>query len=199
MSNLYQELGGEAAIDATVDEFYKRILADSVLAPFFVKTDMAKQKRMQKLFMNHVFGGKEYNGKGMKAAHKHLKLTDDHFNRVAKHLSDSLLFLGVKQSLVDQVLATVETTRDDVLGRDPPKKDQTQTLVAVGAFAAIVALGELPTEIWIKIVSLLDGTSLQRVSQVCLKWHCITSDERLWEQLCIENGFTMAAPLIQDL
>ncbi|KAJ3306891.1 hypothetical protein HDV03_003928 [Kappamyces sp. JEL0829] len=92
-----------------------RSSAGTVLA----KSDMTKQKRMQKSFMNHVFGGKEYNGKGMKAAHKHLKLTDEHFNRVATHLSESLLFLGVESGLVDQVMAVVATTKNDVLGRDP--------------------------------------------------------------------------------
>ncbi|KAJ3347079.1 hypothetical protein HDU91_006862 [Kappamyces sp. JEL0680] len=119
MTNLYEQIGGEAAVDATVEEFYKRVLADPLLAPFFAKSDMTKQKRMQKSFMNHVFGGKEYNGKGMKAAHKHLKLTDEHFNRVATHLSESLLFLGVESGLVDQVMAVVATTKNDVLGRDP--------------------------------------------------------------------------------
>jgi hemoglobin len=113
---LYELIGGEAAIDATVEEFYKRVLADDFLSPFFKNLNMNRQINMQKKFLNHVFGQKPYEGKNMRKAHAHLHLTDDHFNIVAKHLSDAMLHLGVKQELVDQVLAVAETTRADVLG-----------------------------------------------------------------------------------
>jgi hemoglobin len=116
--SLYEKLGGEPAIDATVEKFYQLVLADTLLAPFFAKTDMVKQRRMQKSFLNHVLGNKPFAGKTMKAAHKGLGLTDEHFNHVAKHLVDTMLSLGVAQNLVDEVLAIAETTRNDVLGRD---------------------------------------------------------------------------------
>lgn len=117
---LYEQIGGEAAIEATVEEFYKRVTQDPLLSPFFKHLNMTRQIDMQKKFLNHVFGGHTYEGKNMRKAHAHLHLTDEHFNRVAKHLSDAMLYLGVKQNLVDQVLAVAETTRDDVLGRSPP-------------------------------------------------------------------------------
>ena len=57
MEDIYAAIGGEAAINATVEEFYKRVLADPLLAPFFAKTNMKRQHEMQKKFLNHVFGG----------------------------------------------------------------------------------------------------------------------------------------------
>jgi hemoglobin len=115
--SFYQKLGGDAAIDATVEEFYTRVLKDPLLEPFFVNIPMERQRGMQKSFLKHVFGGREYNGKSMRTAHKKLHLTDEHFDRVAKHLSDSLLFLGVAPELVLHVLEVAETTRNDVLGK----------------------------------------------------------------------------------
>ena len=113
---LYEQLGGEPAIDATVDAFYKLVLVDPLLAPFFVNTDMKKQHRMQKQFLNHVFGGKPYNGQNMRKAHAKLHLKEEHFNRVAQLLEQAMLSLGVKKDLVDQVIAVAATTKNDVLG-----------------------------------------------------------------------------------
>ena len=116
MSNLYEQLGGEPAIDATVKVFYQLVLKDPLLAPFFAKTDMAAQHRMQASFLNHVLGHKEYNGKSMRAAHKHLRLEERHFNRVAELLAQAMLSLGVAQPLVDEVITLAATTKNDVLG-----------------------------------------------------------------------------------
>jgi hemoglobin len=113
---LYEKLGGEPAIDATVEAFYKLVLADPLLSPFFAKSDMKRQHKMQKQFLNHVFGGKPYNGKGMRAAHKNLGLKEEHFNRVASLLAQAMLSLGVKQDLVDEVMTVAATTKNDVLG-----------------------------------------------------------------------------------
>ena len=114
---LYEQLGGEPAIDATVNAFYKLVLKDPLLAPFFEHTDMKKQHRMQKQFLNHVFGGKPYNGQNMRKAHAKLNLKDEHFDRVAELLAQAMLSLGVKQDLVDQVIAVAATTKNDILGR----------------------------------------------------------------------------------
>ena len=99
-----------------MDAFYKLVLADPLLSPFFDKSDIKKQHRMQKQFLNHVFGGKPYNGKNMRAAHKNLGLKEEHFNRVAALLAQAMLSLGVTQDLVDQVIAVAATTKNDVLG-----------------------------------------------------------------------------------
>lgn len=40
---LYERLGGEGAISAVIDKFYKFMLADPTTAPFFANSDMKKQ------------------------------------------------------------------------------------------------------------------------------------------------------------
>jgi hypothetical protein len=45
--SLYARIGGGDAVKATVDVFYKRLLADVLLAPFFEGVDMVKQMAKQ--------------------------------------------------------------------------------------------------------------------------------------------------------
>ena len=45
--SLFARIGGAAAVCATVDVFYRRVLDDPLLAPFFQGVDMAKQRAKQ--------------------------------------------------------------------------------------------------------------------------------------------------------
>jgi len=40
-----------------VDEFYKRVLSDPLLAPLFANTDMKKQRNHQIAFLAYALGG----------------------------------------------------------------------------------------------------------------------------------------------
>lgn len=120
-ASLFDRIGGEPAVDATVDAFYERVLADETLTPFFEGTDMVQQARKQKAFLTYAFGGPtKWTGRSMRAAHAQAVeqgLSDDHFDRVAGHLQETLESLGVDKELVDEVMAIAGSTRDDVLGR----------------------------------------------------------------------------------
>jgi len=47
-NSLYQKLGGKAAIDAAVEAFYVKVLADQRVKHFFGDINMNKQRRKQK-------------------------------------------------------------------------------------------------------------------------------------------------------
>jgi hemoglobin len=120
--SLYERIGGEAAITAAVDVFYEKVMADERTRPFFSGLDMNAQIRKQRAFMTWAFGGPdEYRGRDLKAAHAKLVqergLGDAHFDAVAQHLKETLIELAVPQALIDEVLAVVGGTRDQVLGR----------------------------------------------------------------------------------
>lgn len=120
MSNLYEDLGGEAAVDAAVDIFYRKVLADDRISAFFDDTDMERQAVKQKAFMTMAFGGpNNYSGKDMREGHAHLVkrgLNDSHFTAVAECLTGALEELKVPQNLIGQVMEIVGSTHDDVLG-----------------------------------------------------------------------------------
>lgn len=119
--SLYERLGGEAAVLAAVDIFYKKVIADPLTKPFFASLDMPAQIRKQVAFMTWAFGGpSEYKGRDLREAHDPLVkrgLTDAHFDAVAGHLKATLEELGVAAPLVNEALGIVGPTRSAVLGR----------------------------------------------------------------------------------
>ncbi len=122
MSTVYEQLGGEAAIDAAVDIFYRRVLGDAYVNRFFEGIDMEKQAAKQKAFLTMVTGGaNKYTGKDMREAHKRLVhemgLNDSHFDHIICHLRSTLAELGVAPELIKTVIDVAESTRDDVLDR----------------------------------------------------------------------------------
>lgn len=119
--SLYEQLGGEGAVNAAVDIFYRRVLNDHRINRFFDNVDMEQQAAKQKAFFTMAFGGpNNYTGADMRQAHARLVkkgLDDSHFDAVMEHLSGTLEELNVPQDLIGQVAAIAESTREDVLGR----------------------------------------------------------------------------------
>ncbi|WP_031435559.1 group I truncated hemoglobin [Methylomarinum vadi] len=119
--SLYEQLGGEAAVNAAVDIFYRRVLNDYRINRFFDNVDMEEQAAKQKAFLTMAFGGpNNYTGADMRQAHAKLVkkgLDDSHFDAVMEHLSGTLEELNLPQDLIGQVAAIAESTREDVLGR----------------------------------------------------------------------------------
>lgn len=120
-STLFEQLGGAPAVEAAVDRFYRKVLADDRISAFFEGIDMDKQAAKQKAFLTMAFGGPvHYTGLDMRRGHAHLVargLNDSHFDAVIENLGATLRDLGVAENLIDQVAALAETTRNDVLGR----------------------------------------------------------------------------------
>ena len=115
---LYERLGGAVSIDAAVDAFYGRILADPELAPFFARVDLRRLRGHQRAFLAMALGGPDrYRGRDLGEAHRHLAIDDHHVDLVAGHLAAVLTGLGVPADLVDEVITAVDGLRDVVLGR----------------------------------------------------------------------------------
>lgn len=119
--SLYQQLGGKAAIDAAVEAFYVKVLADERVKHFFDDVSMEKQRRKQKEFLSAALGGPlPWTGKDMRKAHADMNLKEEHFNAIAENLVATLKDLKISDEMIGKVIAVVATTKDDVLNR--PKK-----------------------------------------------------------------------------
>lgn len=118
---LYEQLGGQPAVEAAVDLFYRKVLTDARINKFFEGVDMDRQIAKQKAFLTMVFGGpSNYTGKDMRNGHAHLLklgLNDSHVDAVIENLGQTLKELGVSQPLIDQVASLANSVRNDVLGR----------------------------------------------------------------------------------
>ncbi|MBX7254917.1 MAG: group 1 truncated hemoglobin [Candidatus Hydrogenedentes bacterium] len=121
MATLYETLGGQAAVEAAVDIFYRHVLGDDRISHFFDDVDMERQAAKQKAFLTMAFGGPHnYTGADMRRAHAHLVargLNDTHFDAVKENLEKALSELSAPAELIQQVLAIAESTRNDVLSR----------------------------------------------------------------------------------
>lgn len=121
MSSLYDQLGGNAALDQLVDIFYRKVIRDPLLYPFFDDVDMPRQILKQKAFLTMVLGGpNDYTGKDLRSAHAPLirrGVSDLHFDVVLEHLVESLREIGASPDTIDSVTAIAESTRRDVLCR----------------------------------------------------------------------------------
>jgi hemoglobin len=119
--SLYNDIGGEAAVNAAVDVFYRKVLKDARIKHFFDGVDMDKQAAKQKAFLTMAFGGPHnYSGADMRRGHAHLVakgLNDSHFDAVMENLGATLKELNVPDHLIAQAAAIAESTRKDVLGK----------------------------------------------------------------------------------
>ena len=118
---LFEQLGGEAAVNAAVDIFYRKVLSDYLINRFFDNVDMEQQAAKQKAFLTMAFGGpNNYSGQDLRTGHARLVkmgLDDSHFDAVMENLVATLVELNVPQELIAQVDALAQTTRNDVLGK----------------------------------------------------------------------------------
>lgn len=121
--SLYHRLGGKAAVEAAVDKFYVKVLADKRINHFFEDINMATQHRKQKAFLSAAFGSPvAWKGKDMRRAHEDMTLTEVHFNAVAENLQKTLEEMKVPQPLISEVMTIAASTKDAVLNRKPVGK-----------------------------------------------------------------------------
>ena len=105
--SIFEQIGGPPAMTAAVDDFYRRVMADPALSPYFDGVDMRRLKNHQRAFISAAIGAPDpYLGRSM----------PDHFDRVVHHLVNTLADLGVADSIIDAVGATLAPLKADIAG-----------------------------------------------------------------------------------
>ncbi|RBI60305.1 group 1 truncated hemoglobin [halophilic archaeon] len=113
---LYDQLGGEDAIGAVVDEFYNRVMADEQVVHYFEDVDMQKQRAHQTQFISSVTGGPvEYTGGEMESVHDGMGIGHNDFDAIATHLDDALVEFNVDDDDRKAVLETIDSHRDAIV------------------------------------------------------------------------------------
>jgi hemoglobin len=119
IDELYDLIGGKRTVWAATEAFYRRVLADDTLRPFFKSTDMAQLRARQSMFISMLLGGRiVYTGKDIHAAHAHARkqgLNDGHFDRFVGHFREALSEVGVQADKVEKVTKLLESKRNAVL------------------------------------------------------------------------------------
>ena len=119
IDELYDLIGGNRTVWAATESFYRRVLADDTLRPFFKSTDMEQLRARQSMFISMLLGGRiVYTGKDIHAAHAHAReqgLNDGHFDRFLGHFREALNEVGVQADKVEKVAKLLDTRRNAVL------------------------------------------------------------------------------------
>ena len=119
---LYHRIGGDKAMEVAVDLFYRKVLEDDLVSPFFEDVDMDSQRLKQKNFLSMAFGGPyQFSGLDLRKSHKRLVedmgLTDAHFDRLLQLFKESLEELNISEKEVNGMLEILGSARDDILNR----------------------------------------------------------------------------------
>src|SRR6201998_359003 len=120
--SIYDRIGGHAASEVVVEDFYLRVLADDQLSGFFAGTNMNRLKGKQVEFFAAALGGSEpYTGAPMKQVHQGRGITMHHFSLVAGHLADALAAAAVPSETVTEILSAIAPLAPEIASADTTK------------------------------------------------------------------------------
>lgn len=120
---LFDRLKGQDGIAEAVREFYTRVLDDPQLAHYFDGVAMWRLQRHMVAFLVQATGGPAaYDGKEMADAHAHLGVTGRDFDRVVRHLVETLTDAGIAPRDVDEVVGALAPVRPFVVTAAPPPR-----------------------------------------------------------------------------
>jgi hemoglobin len=114
--NLYERLGGGAAITAVVDDFAARCAADERINPKFARTDIPRLKAMLVDQISAATGGKvQYTGRSMSETHHGMGVTAGEFDALVEDLVATLSKFGVSEKSQAELLAILGPLRGDIV------------------------------------------------------------------------------------
>ncbi|MCL7929072.1 group I truncated hemoglobin [Halomonas llamarensis] len=117
-STLYARMGGQATIDAVVENLLYRIADDDEVVSYFTNTNIDLFATSFATQLCDISDGPcRYEGPPMDRAHQTMGITDAHFNRVVAYLDAAMQEEGVPLS-----------ARNDMLGRLAPLYEEIMRL-----------------------------------------------------------------------
>ncbi len=121
---LYEQLGGEAGLDALVDRFLRELAADPDAAPQFRGADVKRFRTQLTLHLCQTFDGPcRYEGASLAEVHRGMAITQREFNAVVEDLWRAMEALRIPTPVQNRVLARLAPMREQVVGQVHPPAD----------------------------------------------------------------------------
>jgi hemoglobin len=127
---LYDRIGGESKMRATVHEFVLIMESDDRINFTFANTDLKKfEQLLFEQLCNITDGGCKYTGRDMYTSHAKLNITNAMFNALAEDLYAAFDREHVPYRLQNKVVALLapmerDVVKDHVVPQDSPPKPQ---------------------------------------------------------------------------
>jgi hemoglobin len=127
-ASLYERLGGIYSIATVVDDFIDRIMVDDRLNAN-PRVDEAHHRVLPPGFKYLVTemlaeaagGPQRYTGRSMEESHREMRITPDEWRAFMDDLNRTLDKFDVPQQERSEVLAIVESTREDIVVEQRPE------------------------------------------------------------------------------
>ncbi len=115
---LFEDMGGQPAIDKIVDDATARFLADPRISQTFSETNMVRFKKMLADQLCQLADGPcQYKGRDMTAAHRGLEINQAQFNALAEDLQDAMEAVGVGYHTQNRLMAILAPMQRNVISR----------------------------------------------------------------------------------
>lgn len=109
---MFEEMGGRAAIEKVTNAFYDKVYADAWLSPFFDGIPRTHIQAQQNDFMQQALGGPTfYSGKTPPSAHQHMFITEEIFEARRAHLISAFKECHTSEKMVETWLAMEDVFR----------------------------------------------------------------------------------------
>ncbi len=114
---LYDRLGGEEAIAAWIDVFYRRVFADPQLSHFFEGVPLERLQTMQREFFAAALDGPiRYTGRPLREVHAELGIKPTHLARFLEHLMETLADREIGERDRYDIYSRINTYADEITG-----------------------------------------------------------------------------------
>ncbi|MFS8084888.1 MAG: group I truncated hemoglobin [Acidobacteriota bacterium] len=116
---LYERLGGYDAISAVANDLLPRLRQDPQLARFWLHRGEDSLKRSKQLLIDFLCssagGPVYYIGRDMKTSHKGMGISESDWSVFSRHLHATLEAFQVPQTERDDLVAFVQSTKNDMV------------------------------------------------------------------------------------
>lgn len=114
---LYDRIGGADTVGKLVVDFYRRVLADPELRPFFDDVPVDKLTHMQSEFFATALGGPSvYTGRSLAEAHGGLGIRHRHLQLFFDHLLETLAGYEIDRDDRYDIVSRLNTYADEITG-----------------------------------------------------------------------------------
>ena len=113
---LYAQFGGQAGVEALVEEFLVRLLEDERINAQFAETDLVNlNDRLVEQFCVELGGPCTYTGRDMAQSHAGLGITEADFNALVEDLVDAMEARGIPRAAQNRLLARLAPMHGDIV------------------------------------------------------------------------------------
>ncbi len=116
---LYERLGGYDAVAAVVNDLIPRLIADEELGRFWAhrgEDGLQREKQLLIDFLCSASGGPMYyTGRDMTLTHRGMRISASDWDHFIKHLQQTLESFALPVAERTDVLAFIESTRNEIV------------------------------------------------------------------------------------